>query len=178
MTDRQLNNPHDRFAFFAFHDLNQIADDGLGVGDPFLQVALKLLKYVNTTSIRERLLGLLQSVLDQDEPRLRAVLVYLFSAATKVDRTEMSKVIQNYLHDVGTPLPGSIAELWVNQGIEKGKEQGIEKGMVIGQVQLLQRLLGVSITSREELSIRSAEDLSFLVESLQGEIRQVRRPPM
>lgn len=147
-------------------DLSQIADGGLGIGDPFLQVALLLLKYVRTTSIRERILGLLDTVLHQEEPRLKAVLIYLFSAATKVDRTEMSEVIQNYLHDLGTPLPGSIAELWVNQGIE----QGIEQGVVIGQVQLLQRLVGIPISSRDELATCSIDDLSTMLESLQGKL--------
>ena len=105
---------------------------------------------------------------------MQAVLVYLFSAATKVDRTEMSEVIQNYLHDLGTPLPGSIAELWVNQGIEKGiekgKEQGIEKGVAIGQVQLLQRLVGIPIASRDELATCSIDELSTMLESLQGKL--------
>ena len=154
----------------AIVDLSQIADGGLGIGDPFLQVALLLLKYVKTTSIRERLLGLLEMVLHQKEPQMQAVLVYLFSAATKVDRTEMREAIQNYLHDLGTPLPGSIAELWVNEGIEKGKEQGIEHGVAIGQVQLLQRLVGIPISSRDELATCSIDDLSTMLESLQGKL--------
>jgi len=57
-------------------------------------------------------------------------------------------------------------------GIEKGEAIGIEKGQAIGRIQLLQELLGASISKEESLRLESLEQLSSTLEDLQAKLRE------
>lgn len=56
------------------------------------------------------------------------------------------------------------------EGLEKGREEGLEKGRVAGQVQLLQRLLGLPEAAMLELSLHPLVELQSQLESLQKDL--------
>ena len=58
-------------------------------------------------------------------------------------------------------------ELALSEGIEKG----IEKGSLLGRISLLQELLGVAESNRQELASYTEAQLSELVEQLKHQLR-------
>ena len=53
-------------------------------------------------------------------------------------------------------------ERGIEKGIERGKELGVEQGKAIGRVQLLQSLVGDTVTTGDDLQTRSLDDLAEL----------------
>lgn len=62
------------------------------------------------------------------------------------------------------------------EGIEKGIEQGIEKGRATGRIQILQQLLGLPVSSSEQLTPLPLEQLAELESRLQRQIATRERP--
>jgi predicted transposase/invertase (TIGR01784 family) len=54
---------------------------------------------------------------------------------------------------------------------EEGRQEGKRLGKLIGVIQTLQQLLGIDVSSSEDLEVRLEEDLSLLVETLQSRLR-------
>jgi flagellar biosynthesis/type III secretory pathway protein FliH len=61
-------------------------------------------------------------------------------------------------------------EQGIEQGIEKGIEKGFEQGVVFGQIQLLQRILGIAESSIEELRSQSPDSMRAELERLQKQL--------
>lgn len=55
--------------------------------------------------------------------------------------------------------------------MEKGREEGAAQGTLIGKIQVLQELLGDSVTEMAELLQRNSEDLTQLLSVLQERLR-------
>jgi predicted transposase/invertase (TIGR01784 family) len=55
---------------------------------------------------------------------------------------------------------------------EEGREEGERRGKLIGMVQMLQQLLGMEVSSPEELRRKPEEDVTQLMESLQVRLRE------
>ena len=58
----------------------------------------------------------------------------------------------------------------LQQGIEAGKAAGREEGILIGTIQLLQQFLKQPLSSAEQLSGLSLEELRSIAESLRGQL--------
>jgi predicted transposase YdaD len=63
-----------------------------------------------------------------------------------------------------TPLEKTVAG---QELIQIGRQEGIERGKLIGEIQLMQRLLKMSVTSEEELIQKSIESLKALLQQLE-----------
>jgi flagellar biosynthesis/type III secretory pathway protein FliH len=62
----------------------------------------------------------------------------------------------------------------IEQGIEQGIQQGIELGELVGQIVLLQRQLGLRISTREELLAKEPRELIALISELEPQLRERR----
>ena len=59
----------------------------------------------------------------------------------------------------------------LQQGIEQGIEQGIALGELVGQIVLLQRQLGLRVSTREELLAKDTCELNALISELEPLLR-------
>ena len=62
----------------------------------------------------------------------------------------------------------------IEQGIEQGIQQGIELGELVGQIVLLQRQLGLRVSTREELLAKEPCELIALISELEPQLRDRR----
>jgi hypothetical protein len=62
----------------------------------------------------------------------------------------------------------------IEQGIEQGIQQGIELGELVGQIVLLQRQLGLRVSTREELLAKEPCELIALISELEPQLRERR----
>ena len=65
-------------------------------------------------------------------------------------------------------------EQGLQQGIEQGIQQGIELGELVGQIVLLQRQLGLRVSTREELLAKEPCELIALISELEPQLRERR----
>ena len=65
-------------------------------------------------------------------------------------------------------------EQGLQQGIEQGIQQGIELGELVGQIVLLQRQLGLRVSTREELLAKEPCELIALISELEPQLRDRR----
>jgi predicted transposase YdaD len=163
---------------FPIIDLCAMRDEEIR-GEPLLQFTLRLLKYIRSPTLEEQLDDLLAQLalalkfpLDLDI--LRAVLIYLHTATSRLTMSQITQSFQTVFQSIGQPVPGSVGELLIQQGMEKGMEKGmkkgVEKGTFIGKIQLLEELLGAEPTAREKLEGRSLEELSTQAATLQSQL--------
>ena len=70
-----------------------------------------------------------------------------------------------------TPLEESVAvkEL-IQQGLEKGLERGVKKGQMIGQIQLIQRILKMPQADEDFLVQRPVEELKTMLTDLEAKL--------
>jgi len=70
-----------------------------------------------------------------------------------------------------TPLEETVAgKQLIDMGVEKGVEKGMEKGRLIGQIQLIQRLLRRPKTPYETLAFLDVEELSPMLANLEADL--------
>jgi predicted transposase/invertase (TIGR01784 family) len=65
-------------------------------------------------------------------------------------------------------------EQGIEQGIQQGIQQGIELGELVGQIVLLQRQLGLRVSTREELLAKEPCELIALISELEPQLRERR----
>ena len=58
----------------------------------------------------------------------------------------------------------------LEEGEQKGEQKGLEKGELIGQIGVLQSILGVSTPTREELLVSNIPELTAIVRQLQQQL--------
>jgi len=66
----------------------------------------------------------------------------------------------------------SIAEQLIQRGQREGERTGLAKGSLIGQIQAYQKILGVGVSSAEELERKEASELQALLWELEARVRQ------
>ncbi len=86
----------------------------------------------------------------------------LYEARLKMQRDEQSRIAaaKDQGHAAGL-------EEGLEQGLEKGREEGLEKGCLVGRIQLLENLLGLSESSSVELNSQPLAALSQMASDLQ-----------
>jgi len=65
-------------------------------------------------------------------------------------------------------------EQGIEQGIQQGIQQGIELAELVGQIVLLQRQLGLRVSTREELLAKEPCELIALISELEPQLRERR----
>jgi len=63
-----------------------------------------------------------------------------------------------------------------DEGVREGIQTGIQKGELLGQIKLLQKLLGVTKPTADELSKSDEVQLTELAEQLQNQLRTRGQP--
>ncbi len=67
-----------------------------------------------------------------------------------------------------------LLKLAIGESIQQGIQQGIELGELVGQIVLLQRQLGLRISTREELLAKEPRELIALISELEPQLRERR----
>lgn len=67
-----------------------------------------------------------------------------------------------------------LLKLAIGESIQQGIQQGIELGELVGQIVLLQRQLGLRISTREELLAKEPRELIALISELEPQLRDRR----
>lgn len=119
---------------YELQDLSRLSDKEVQ-GAAQLQIGLLVLKYIFDPALRGRLADILNLFHDLAETEtaleyLGTVLYYISRASTHLAPDEMVTVVQRTLADKGSEAMQTVADYWIEQGIEKGIEQGIKKGRV------------------------------------------------
>ena len=157
-----------RFSF-PLLDLGQVPDESLAT-DPFLQSILNLLKYGRRRDLADRLERIFQWLLEHGETKFRkehldAIVVYIMATSVALPMETLTMTVQKIFP---TQIePGSIAD----QLLKKGREEGREEGELFGRIRLLQKLLGLSQSTDEELITKSSADLDAMATELQAQLR-------
>ncbi|MFN6130787.1 MAG: Rpn family recombination-promoting nuclease/putative transposase [Planctomycetota bacterium] len=157
-----------RFSF-PLLDLGQVPDESLST-DPFLQSILNLLKYGRRRDLADRLERIFQWLLEHGETKFRkehldAIVVYIMATSVALPMETLTMTVQKIFP---TQIePGSIAD----QLLKKGREEGREEGELFGRIRLLQKLLGLSQSTDEELITKSSADLDAMATELQAQLR-------
>ncbi len=158
----------------------------------------KLLEDLERRVPRHPLVALFQPLLLDDLALLeqRAAAYYnqiRTSSLAETSKTKMLDVFVNWLEqrfkdrgktEIETMLIGELPDLretqsgkdliaiGVRQGIDIGIEKGIEKGELIGQIRLIEKLLRLPISTRQELEAKNDQDLRTMLDSLQARLPQ------
>ncbi|MFN9606149.1 MAG: Rpn family recombination-promoting nuclease/putative transposase [Planctomycetota bacterium] len=157
-----------RFSF-PLLDLGQVPDESLST-DPFLQSILNLLKYGRRRDLADRLERIFQWLLEHGATKFRkehldAIVVYIMATSVALPMETLTMTVQKIFP---TQIePGSIAD----QLLKKGREEGREEGELFGRIRLLQKLLGLSQSTDEELITKSSADLDAMATELQAQLR-------
>lgn len=66
----------------------------------------------------------------------------------------------------------TIAEQWLQQGMEKGRQEGTARGELIGRIRAYQEILGIDVDSVAALSVREDTELGVLAAQLKTAVAQ------
>ncbi len=108
------------------------------MGSLQLQIVLRMLRHVMDESAWPsqlwEMMALLQALVQaqDDLSYLEIVLRYLVAAAPNLEPEELHQALTDTFPERGGALMSTIAEVWIEQGIERGMEQGIERGVEQG----------------------------------------------
>jgi predicted transposase/invertase (TIGR01784 family) len=125
-------------------DLSQRTDDQIK-GEVQLRVTLLLLKYIFDPALFEKLpeiLSLFSQILQQDTglQTIETLFKYLYSTIEDKNMEKVKNLVKKTLsNDKGELTMGTIAEKFINEGIQKGMQQGIQQGMQKGIQQGMQK---------------------------------------
>lgn len=110
------------------------------------------IKTLNLTRDREnKLLELLEYAIVQRFPGLTSEEVQTTLKLTPIDQTVIGREL-------------------LNRGREDGREEGEKKGILIGEILMAQRLLKYPFSAKEELTIKSIEELQDILRQLESGI--------
>lgn len=116
-------------------DLTQYSEAEIK-GEIILQVVLRLLKYSLRSEINDRLdetLALLLQLSEQETAMqyLRLFLRYLSQGSEQLSEAKLQQAV-TALFEEGEQLMPTLAQEWIEKGIEKGEAIGLEKGIEKG----------------------------------------------
>ena len=153
-------------------DLSAYRDEDLR-GAVILQSALLTLKYIFREELRERLpgiLGLLRA-LEQSSSGLdylQTLLRYLAQAAStdRLSDEDLRRVVMQTLSG-GVEQMMTIAEQWVQEGLERGRQEGRQEGLNSERqlvLRLVQRRFGVGVVAQSRMLLEGVTEPAVLEE--------------
>jgi len=151
-------------------------DDKAMVGDPFLQIALTLLKYVRVAeldAVQRSLFQMLSQIvgLQHVKDLLDTIRVYVMSVNPDLGEEKMNELVSEFWPV--QPEPGSVADQLIKKGEARDEARGVASGIAqekANTIRTLQTILGVPQSADEQLAGKSAEELQAAIESLQQQI--------
>ena len=123
------------FKYILF-DLTQYTDEQIK-GNVQTQLALLLLKYILDPDLFKKLpniLSLFSEIFHQDTglQTIEVMLRYLFSTIEEKNLDRVKNIVEQALsNEKGVSTMGTIAEKFINEGIQQGIQQAIELGLEI-----------------------------------------------
>jgi predicted transposase/invertase (TIGR01784 family) len=178
----QVPEPVKRFvpAFqYWLCDLSTFSDDELK-GDVALRAAFLLLKHIFDPDLHERLpdIASLWYNLAQQPTALgyvEAMLRYLATASDRITERDLREAIEAVIPD-GDRMMMTIAQRWIDQGLQQGLQQGQQQGLRLGLVQGI--TLGLDLKFGAEglrllPEIRKIEDIDVLT-AIQEALKTVK----
>jgi len=115
---------------------------------------------------------LLAELLQQEHvPGIETLLRYLMAADSSLDLEKVSRAISTESDEIKSrimSLGEKLIERGRQEGRQEGRREGVHAGGLVGEIRTLQRVLGLPISSPEELSGRPEEELDRLA----GQLRQ------
>ena len=134
---------------FAFHlvDLCRINDADLPT-DPFLGVALRVMKHVQLPDLPEAIAAaaiLFRALLQRPTGLdfLKTVLKYIFNTTTTPRRKDVWTALEHAVSPEGDKHMQTIAESWVEEGFNKGIIEGMNLGRAEGVQELADTIVEV-----------------------------------
>jgi len=121
---------------YLLYDISH-KDDAELKGDVLLKVGLLLFKYVLRDDLPEHLPGILVLLKELSAKStglefLEAVLRYLSGGTEKIDEENLRRAVETALPYEGGKLMPTIAEKWVEKGMQQGMQQGMQRGKLEG----------------------------------------------
>ncbi len=171
-------------------DLSRLDDEEIQ-GESVLRNTLRLLKYSRSRHLVEILREILELICRALPAAsitewAQAIGVYVMTVNKNIDYEQYKQTLASILPTQFEP--GSLADRLLIQGreegrkegreqgeltgLKKGREEGREEGELVGKVQLLEELLGLTATSKSELLASDPETLLNRVTALQAELRK------
>jgi predicted transposase YdaD len=151
-------------------DLSQISADGLR-GDVVGRLALGLMKAAAEDRLGpwlERAGPLLAELLRRNDVPgiIQTLLRYLLAVDSSIN-------FDRVLAEADIEVRGQAMSI-AQELIERGRQQGLEAGVLAGQIQTLEDLLNLPVTSLAELTAKPIEDLKHLAEELRRRLSNNR----
>ncbi|MEZ4511339.1 MAG: Rpn family recombination-promoting nuclease/putative transposase [Chloroflexota bacterium] len=127
---------------YELHDLSRL-DEAEIRGQARLQIGLLIMKYIFDPALNGRLADILSLFHDLDKAEtaleyLGTVLYYVSRASTHLAPEEMGNIVRQTLADTGSGAMKTVADYWIEQGMQEGIKQGIEQGIERGRIEALQ----------------------------------------
>ena len=122
--------PDFRYVVYDFSVESQIEI----MGSLPLQIVLRMLRYVMDEgawpSQLWEMMALLHALVQAQDglAYLEIVLRYLVAAAPNLEPSVFQEALTDTFPEIGGAMMSTIAEAWIEQGVEKGRKQGIEQG--------------------------------------------------
>lgn len=165
-----LNKYLPRFSIELF-DLSSYDDEQLR-STAFVHATLLLLKYILRPELPTELTRIfeLMSALEHQVHGLdciRLLINYVVQGSDRVDAEVLRGALRAGLPQRGDELMPTLAEQWVRQG----KEAGRQEGTFIGMIQTCRTLLGEA-SKPDDLVGKSLDELRDLAERLQAQVQQ------
>jgi predicted transposase YdaD len=147
-------------------------DDAQMVGDPILQLTLKLLKYGRERELEAVLRSLFQmlaQVTSQQQAKdlLDTIRIYVMSVNPVIGEQKMNELVTEFWPV--QPEPGSVADQLIKKGEARGEARGKAQERV-STIRTLQSIAGLAQSSVEELASQSLDELQATIEALQQQI--------
>jgi hypothetical protein len=124
------------FKYILF-DLTQYTDEQIK-GNVQTQLALLLLKYILDPDLFKKLpniLSLLSKIVHQDTglQTIEVMLRYLFSTIEEKNMDRVKNIVAQALsNEKGVSTMGTIAEKFINEGLQQGIQQGLQQAIELG----------------------------------------------
>lgn len=113
---------------YVLQDLSALSDEAVR-GTVHLQIGLLVMKYIFDPALREHLGDIFLLFRDLSEAQspleyLQTVLYYVGNASRHLLPEEMITIVQKTLAEEGNDVMQTVADYWIEQGLEEGLEQG------------------------------------------------------
>jgi hypothetical protein len=130
----EVLRPYWPTARYELQDLSHLSDADVR-GAALLQIGLLVLKYIFDPALRGRLADILNLFHDlaQTETALEylgTVLYYVGQASSHLTPEEMVAVVQRTLAEQGSEAMQTVADYWIEQGIEQGRIQNLHENIL------------------------------------------------
>ena len=152
---------------YCLCDLSDYEDSEIK-GAALLQVALLVMKYIYFDELKDRLPGIFKLFVELSKNQrgldfVESVFRYLMSGTDKITEQDLKKVTETVLTEGGTLMP-TIAQKYLDQGVEIGRKEGWQEGRQEGRQEGWQQGLidGIEIVLELKFGMEGLSELPVI----------------